>query len=104
MGIILPFPARNKGRVRKSNSANAEGQLAIHQLGTADNVIVLNEQRDDLDGIDLLTAILHYTVNSLPREVRQQIRTRASAEAALSDDHRKRVAASMVALTFGGAA
>lgn len=104
MTNIVQFPPRNKGRVRKSTSANAEGMLAIHQFEAGgQNVEIFNERREEaFDRTDFMAYFLQTIFNSLPADTRQAVRLRASCDAALGKTDHDRIAGAVLTAMFRG--
>lgn len=97
---ILQFPQRNKGRVRKSTGARAEGMFAMHMHNaTADNIEIFNTHRE-IDGFDYLAYTLSTIIGALPPEARQQIKRKALCDAALGKSDSSRIAGACLAGSF----
>ncbi len=97
---ILQFPQRNKGRVRKSTGARAEGMHAMNMHdATAENIEIFNTHRE-IDGIEYLAYTLSAIINVLPPEGRQQIKRKALCDAALGKSETARIAGSCLAGSF----
>lgn len=99
---ILQFPQRNKGRVRRTNSARAEGLWAMHQYNTtADNIEIFNDHRiSEAGAVETLGYAVNAILNTLPRDITEKIKRRARAGAVLGKTDGERIAATWMALCF----
>jgi hypothetical protein len=102
MGNILPFPQRNKGRIRKSTGAFSEGLFSIHQCGgSGENVEVFNAHRsDEVTDSEVIGYFVRTVANILPPELRQKIKRRAMCDSTLSECDQDRIAATIIAASF----
>lgn len=101
---ILQFPVRNKGRVRKSKGAQAEGVGAMLQFGIYPPNVAHFEQEsfDDIEIEELLAYAFDAMRASLPAETNQRIVRTCLIDAALSDNPRKRRLAAALSGRFKG--
>ena len=99
---IIAFPVRNKGRVRKSNGARAEGAFAMMQFEAyPSNVAHIEQERfAEVELVELLAYAFDAMRASLPPETRQQILRKCLIDAALSDDPMKRRCAAVLSGRF----
>lgn len=86
---ILQFPQRNKGRVRKSTGANADGVAAMVQFGGAgDNIVhfqrdcAMQRISEPVARMDLQMYLIDKIMQVLPKDAIAHIRRSAMIDAA----------------------
>ena len=102
MGEVVQFPTRNRGRVRKSTGAWAEGIHAMIQFDSRpDNVHHVHESRfDSLARLEMLACGFNLLVQALPCEIQESLWRRVMIEAASDKDPRQRLLAASICKTF----
>lgn len=102
---ILSFPTRNKGRVRKSKGAQAEGVCAMLQFGGAgDNVVHFDRgsvlEADAFRRVEILSYAFTKLLNKLPQETQSELSRSFMIDAVFEKDAARRRAAVALCHSF----
>ena len=104
MATILQFPQRNKGRIRKSTGAHAEGVFSMTQFESCpDNVTHFRRAEfDDVSILELIAYKLDSMFVALDADTRKAIRRHAMIDAALGNTPQRQLIGAVLSNAFKG--